>query len=485
MSRIRKMPSAKNAALPMLMGPLALAAVLSGCAVGPDYVRPSAALPESYSASKTTGPQTESVTVDKAWWRLFNDKTLNELVEKALVANHDIATAVAKIEQVAGVARETSSALFPTISAEGSASRTKYTEEGAIPLGSTMPRIRSDKLVQLSTSFELDLWGKLRRADEAARANLLASEYARDTTTLSVASAVVNGYLTLRAADASLAVAQETLKTRQETLQLIEVRLKGGLDSPLIEQQALTALATAEAQVASLRAQRAQAETALALLTAEPNLTIAAGDVRQMPMPPVPPVGLPSQLLTVRPDVRQAEETLISANAQIGVARAAYFPSISLTGSLGNESAALANLWGAGAGIWSLGLATSMPIFDAGRTSARVDQATAVQKQSVIAYQKTLQTAFKEVKDALVGVREGAEADRAWRKGDEAATKSLTLAQARYKAGYIGYLDLLDTQRTANDAHLSAISARQAQLTAAVALFKALGGGWEDPHQAK
>ena len=224
------------------------------------------------------------------------------------------------------------------------------------------------------------------------------------------------------------------------------------------------------------------AESQLALLTGQPNLRIPAGDLRQMPLPPVPPGGLPSALLEARPDIRQAEESLISANARIGVAKAAYFPSVTLTGTYGGESAALADLFKSGANVWSLGLAAAMPLFDAGRTSARVDQATARQKQALAGYQKTVHTAFKEVNDALVGLREYATADDAQDKRAKAAQKSLDIAQIRYAAGYSGFLEVLDAQRTANDALMAFVSTRQARLNASVDLFKALGGGWKDDY---
>ncbi|HZX31432.1 MAG TPA: TolC family protein, partial [Rhodocyclaceae bacterium] len=204
-------------------------------------------------------------------------------------------------------------------------------------------------------------------------------------------------------------------------------------------------------------------------------------DLAHLPLPPLPPAGLPSDLIDGRPDVRQAEAQLIAANAQIGIARAGYFPRFTLTGSLGSESKTLSDLFSAGAGTWALGLNLLMPILDFGRTTARVDQAKALNQQSLVAWQNTLQTAYKEVRDALVNLRENGEAETAQATRVDRARKALDLSQVRYQAGYVGYLEVLDAQRTLYDAQLAAISVRQARLNSAVGLFKALGGGWKAP----
>lgn len=462
----------------------ALAVLLAGCAVGPDYQRPEAALPGEFTVATSQADQ-PAAPVKKDWWTLFQDTTLNELVTQALAYNHDLLAAVARVEEAEGLAREANATFFPQIDLNAGASRSQVSEVTAIPLSSSTPRIRDARSAALKTSFEIDVWGKLRRANEAARAQVLASRYARDTVELSVAGLVTSGYLSLRAADASLALTQNTFEVRAKSLEIVKSRLQAGSASPIELHQAEGSLAAAEVQLVELRRLRALAQNQLALLTGKPDLRVAPGDLRQLPLPPVPPAGLPSALLEGRPDIRQAEESLISANAQIGVAKAALFPSLSLTGSLGSESAALSNLFAAGAGTWSLGLAAAMPIFDAGRNAARIDQASAVQKQSLIAYQKAVQTAFKEVNDALVGLRENAESERAQDKRVQAAQKTLELAQIRYEAGYSGFLDVLDAQRSANETLLASVSTRQSRLNSAVDLFKALGGGWQDRYQAE
>ncbi|WP_305075094.1 efflux transporter outer membrane subunit [Propionivibrio sp.] len=462
----------------------ALAVLLTGCAVGPDYQRPEAVLPGEVAVATSQADQ-PAAAVKKDWWTLFQDATLNELVTQALAYNHDLLSAVARVEEAEGLAREANATFFPQIDLNAGASRSQVSEVTAIPLSSSTPRIRDARSAALKTSFEIDVWGKLRRANEAARAQVLASRYARDTVELSVAGLVTSGYLSLRAADASLALTQNTFEVRAKSLEIVKSRLQAGSASPIELHQAEGSLAAAEVQLVELRRLRALAQNQLALLTGKPDLRVAPGDLRQLPLPPVPPAGLPSALLEGRPDIRQAEESLISANAQIGVAKAALFPSLSLTGSLGSESAALSNLFAGGAGTWSLGLAAAMPIFDAGRNAARIDQASAVQKQSLIAYQKAVQTAFKEVNDALVGLRENAESERSQDKRVQAAQKTLELAQIRYEAGYSGFLDVLDAQRSANETLLASVSTRQSRLNSAVDLFKALGGGWQDRYQAE
>jgi multidrug efflux system outer membrane protein len=461
--------------------PLALAIALSGCAIGPDYLRPSNLLPKVFGEAK---PAAESVVleanpaINPEWWTLFGDSTLNDLVEQALKNNADLRQAVARVEQADGVARETGASFFPEIDGNAATSNSKASTKTAT-YNSAMPTYRHARSAGLSTSFEIDLWGRVRRAHEAARATLLASEYSRDAIRLSVTGLITDNYLALRAYDAQLATTAETVKSREESAKLVNTRVDAGLGSPLDAHQADGALAAAQAQLADLRRVRALTEHQLALLTGNPELKIAAGDVRALPVPPQPPAGLPADLIEGRPDVRQAEQELIAANAGIGLAKAGYFPKLTLTGSYGSESRTLSDLFTAGSGAWSLGLSALMPIFDFGRTSARVDQAKALNQQSLVGWQNTLQTAYKEVRDALVSQREEAEAEEAQNRRVLAAEKALGLARLRYEAGAAGYLEVLDAQRTHNDAQLAAITTRQARLSSSVALFKALGGGWK------
>jgi NodT family efflux transporter outer membrane factor (OMF) lipoprotein len=370
-------------------------------------------------------------------------------------------------------------ALLPSVDLDAGASRIRSSTRTAV-YNTAMPAYRNSYSLGLSTAFELDFWGRLRRNQEAARALALASRHARDTVRLSLAGMVANTYLALRAYDAELTVARETLASREASLGIVTSRVEAGLASPIDQRQAEGALAASRAQVTSLRQLRAVTEHQLALLVGTPELRIAAGDLRHLPLPPTPPAGLPSSLLESRPDLRQAEEELVANNARIGVAKAALYPTISLTGGLGSESQDLSDLFSSGAGVWNLGLGLVLPMFDAGAGEARVDQATARQKQALAAYQKTVQTAFKEVNDALVGLREHAEGEAAQAARVAAEEQVLKLAEIRYQAGYSGYLEVLDAQRTLYDARLGHVATRQSRLAAAVDLFKALGGGWRE-----
>jgi len=458
------------------IAPLALALALAGCAIGPDYLRPAASLPAAFGEA---APVAQSTAVDNRWWTLFEDATLNDLVEQALKNNADLRSAVARVEQANAVAREAGAAFFPEIDAVAGGSNSKLSTKTA-NWNANSPNISRSRSAALTTSYELDVWGRVRRANEAVQANLLASQYSRESIRLSIAGLVSSNYLALRAADAQLAITVESLKSREESLRLARTRVDAGLVSPLDLYEASGALATMQAQQADLVRLRALLEHQLALLTANPELTIAAGDLRQLPLPPVPPAGLPSDLIDARPDVREAEQKLVAANANIGIAKAGYFPKFTLTGSLGSESKTLSDLFGAGANTWSIGLGLFMPILDFGRTTARVDQAKALNEQSLIAWQNSLQTAYKEVRDALVSLRQNGEAEAAQNIRVDNAQKALEVANKRYAAGYSGYLEVLIAQRATNDALLAMIATRQARLGASVDLFKAIGGGWQD-----
>lgn len=459
----------------LCMASLAAVLILAGCTAGPDYVRPTTPLPGKYvEAADTAGA---SAPLNREWWKLFDDASLNDLVDQALQANADLQLAVARVEEADAFLRETGSALFPEIDLVGSGTRSRSSANTVPALPASM-LLHNDFKAALGTSFEIDFWGRLRRSTEAARDLALASHYGRDTVELTLIGLLTQNYLALRALDAQLAVSRDSLVTRDKSLSISKDRFTAGLASQLDVQQAESVRAAIVAQIADLVQQRAVAQHQLALLTGNPGLTLQAGDFSRLPLPPVPPAGLPSALLDARPDVRQAEAQLAAANAKIGVVKAALFPTISLTASLGSESTDLSNLFKSGSNLWSGGLGFLLPIFDAGRQSARVEQVTSQQKQALAGYSKAVQTAFKEVDDALVSLRQAAEKEQAMDTQTKAAARVLSLADARYQAGYSPYLELLDAQRNANDVNLSFIRTRQARLAAAVDLFKALGGGW-------
>ncbi|MES1988810.1 MAG: efflux transporter outer membrane subunit, partial [Pseudomonadota bacterium] len=334
---------------------------------------------------------------------------------------------------------------------------------------------------------EIDFWGKLRRAKESVRAQILSSRYAKDTVALSLSGLVATNYLTLRSLDSQITLTQESIKSREASLDLTKRRLEGGVASALDVYQAEVASANLSAQLAELTRQRALSLHQLAILTGDLSLNIASADIQALPVPPTPPAGLPSSLLEARPDVAQAEQQMISANANIGVAKAALYPTISLTAGLGGESLELGDILKSAARIWTGGLSLYLPIFDSGKLNSKVDQASAKQKQALASYEGAIQTAFKEVNDALVDLRQNTERENALNRSQIAAKKALDVSENRYKSGYSAYLDVLDAQRVYNDSALSYVQSRQARLAATVSLFKALGGGWqaEVQNQAK
>jgi len=464
----------------------AVAFALGGCAVGPDYKRPAVDMPPAYpDATQGEGEaaNTASPAVQADWWTLFGDERLNELVATALRNNTDIHRAVARIEEAEALLAETGSALFPEVDLGASSARSRISTLNAQPIFSGQPIISNSNRLALSTSFELDFWGKLRRATESARAQVFGTHFGRDVTALTLAGATSQAYFALRSLDAQIVVSKQTLATRDDSLAVVKSRVAGGLATALEQNQAEAARADAALQLRDIQRQRALVEHQLAVLTGTLDLKLPAGDVMALPLPALLPVGLPSTLLERRPDVQQAEQALVSANAQIGVARAAQFPTFSLTGSFGGQSKDLGDLLKPGARIWSIGVGATMPIIDAGRYSARTRQAEARQRQSLADYEKTVQTAFKEVADALTNVQLTTDAVADIEAKVTAARNALRLARLRYDSGYGPYLDVLDAQRTANAAELQLVQNRQLQLAYSVDLMKALGGGWS-PEEA-
>jgi outer membrane protein, multidrug efflux system len=457
----------------MKRGTLVLAALLAGCtSVGPDYQRPASPLPAQYAT-----PVGGATALRADWWQLFGDAELTRLVEQALANNSDIAQAVARVELADAQAREAGSANWPSLNAAANASRAQI--GASVPSNTSGRLLRGNDLkLSLATSYELDFWGKLARSNEAARAQLLASAAARDTVRLSVAGTVAQTWFALQALDAQSQATRNTLTTRERSARLIAARLQAGTGSRLDVEQAEGLRADAALQLRELQRQRALAQSLLGLLTGNAALAVPTSPLPLDLALPVPPAGLPSALLERRPDIARAQALLVAANAQIGVARAAMFPSLSLTGALGNESSALSTLLKAPAVFWSLGFGLAAPLFDGGRNAARVDQAGARQREAVAAYQQAVATAFKETSDALNNLSAARESLADVQRRESAATTALRLAKARFDAGYSGYLELLEAERSATAAALEVVRNKQAQMSASVELMKALGGGW-------
>lgn len=453
---------------------LALACLLlAGCAVGPDYERPAIELPAAYPVQDLGAAALRS-----DWWRLYNDPQLDELVAAALERNADIRFAVARIEEADANLRAARASFLPEIDLTGAAVRQGVSTRTAVPVPLGIPATRNNVRLALSTSFELDFWGHLRRSVESVRAQMLSTRYARDVVALTLAGLTTQAYFGLRSLDAQIVVTRETLANREDSLAYVRKRATGGIASDLDIAQAEGARADIATQLKDLERQRSLIEHQLATLTGRLDQKLAGGDLRTLPVPALPPADLPSTLLERRPDVQQAEELLVSANAQIGVAKSAMFPTISLNGLYGGESTALWTLLNNGASIWSIGFGLSLPVFDGGRYSALTDAAIARDHQALASYQKAVETAFREVADALVSVQQTSSAEADYRAGVDAARRALRLSRMRYEAGYSPYLEVLDAQRTANVSELAALRNRQALLSATVDLMKALGGGW-------
>jgi multidrug efflux system outer membrane protein len=457
---------------------VALAFLLSSCTtVGPDYERPAMAVPNEYPTAAPEG--TAALEVSMEWWTLYADATLDELVAAARAGNADMRLAIARVSEAAGLLRETGAAYYPEVTGSASGTRTRVSNVVIPPPQPGIPVARNQYQISASTSFELDFWGKFARASEAARANLAATQLSRDVVDLTLAGSTAQAYFALRSLDAQILVLDTSILARRDSLEIAKARLESGLASELDVYQAQGALSDALVQKRDAERTRALTERLLAVLTGRLDLKLAPGDLFSLPVPPTPPAGLPSTLLERRPDIRSAEESLHAANAQIGVARAALFPSISLTATLGAQSAELGDVLSRSGGIWSVGAGLAGPIFDAGRRQARVEQTQARREQALAGYQRSVEAAFREVSDALVNVSESAATEEELWVRLQAARNALDLSNVRYESGYSPYLEVLDAQRTANDAELAFVRNRQARLAFTVDLMKALGGGWK------
>jgi outer membrane protein, multidrug efflux system len=443
--------------------------------VGPDYKRAEPNLPATYSESDISANAANDVL--KQWWKHYQDPKLNELVELSLKNNTNVQLAMARIEEADASMREVGASLYPQVDVSADAKRSKVTELGAFPTFGSPERNNFN--FGLNTSYEIDFWGKVKRSKEAASANALATRSAKQTVDLSLIGLVTSNYLQLRGLEAQIAVTQANQASRKEALALNQRRLTGGVASALEVSQAEVSVSNLDAQLIELNRLRALSLHQLAVLTGKLDLSLDIGDLRRLPVPPTPPAGLPSALLENRPDIHEAEQNLIAQNAKIGVAKAAMYPSISLTGSLGAESVDLGDILKAGARIWTFGLGLDLPIFDSGRRQSRVEQADARQKQALAQYQTAIQNAFREVNDALITRRLNAEREQAYMRSETSAKQALSVAENRYKSGYSAYLEVLDAQRVYNDASLAVVQAKQATFLATVELFKVLGGNWK------
>ena len=451
-----------------------LSNLISCALVGPDYKRPEVNLPNTYHQEVNK----ENIATDlNHWWKLYQDPYLDDLMDKALNKNVDINAAIARLEEADAYLKQVGAALIPSIDLTSQGNRTKATENGIVPSSFVKP-FRKNFNIQLGTSFELDFWGRLRRAKESARAEYIASQYSKDTVVLSLQSTLASNYLLLRSIDSQILALKDNVGYRKENLELTKKRLESGLISALDLHQAEATFNNISAQLSDLMRQREIVSNQLILLSGDMNLNIPENKLDVLVTPPIPPANMPSSLLESRPDIKEAEQIMIASNANIGVAKAALFPNIILTANFGRESAELKNIDKTGSNIWGVGLGLTLPIFDSGRAQAKVSQATAKQKEALSYYESSIQNAFKEVNNAIVSLKEYTEQENDLKLTQDAAKKAMDIASNRYKAGYSSYLEYLDAQRVYNDASIAYIQKRQLRLMASVELFKSLGGGW-------
>ncbi len=452
-----------------------LCATVTACASLKPFGEPDTALPPEYPVSPTA--DTPALT-DQRWWTLIDDPDLLRLVEAALRNNRDLRRAIARIDEADALMRLNGAALLPQINVESGATRNRVSEVGAVPLPPNAPVYRADQRLALSTSYEVDVWGRLRTSREAARAGLLASREAADAVAMTLTATVAQTVVSLRATELSLTLSQKTLANREESLRLVRVRRAEGLGSELEERQAEAAAAALRAQVAQLGRTRGVLHNQLRLLCVEPGADLAHRAAPGLPEVPVPPPGLPSALLESRPDVRAAMAQMQAARLQTEAVRAARFPLISLTGSLGQQSGELADLLTAPGRIWTLAAGLTAPLFDAGRAESRTDQVRAQAVQAQAAYEGAVLTAFREASDALVSLEQNRQVEAAAAAERDASVAAARVSRLRYEGGYAGWLEVLDAERTANAAEQAWVTARQNRITATIDLLKALGTGW-------
>jgi multidrug efflux system outer membrane protein len=454
---------------------LLLALAAAGCTVGPNYKRPPVNAPDVFRGQAPAQPPDSTASLgDERWSEVFQDETLQTLIRTALEQNYDVKMAAARILEAQAQLGITRADRFPTVTA------------GLTVLGEKSPPVGVPSAtfggieIQGTVAWELDFWGRFRRATEAARAQLLATEWGRRAVVTTLVSQVSGAYFGLRALDLELDISRRTLESRRESLRLTEVREAGGATSLVDVRQAEQLVYGATSEIATLERQIQQQENFLSVLLGDNPGPIARGrELTDQPHAPEVPAGLPSALIARRPDVQLAEQQLVAANAQIGVAKSAYFPDINLTASGGFASSALTALFTGSSLIWTATAIATEPVFNAGRTRNQVALAEARREEATIAYQRTIRQAFREVSDALIGYRKIREFREQQALLFGAAQDARRLAEIRYQGGATSYLELLDADTRLFDAELGLAQAGLSDLSALVELYRALGGGWQ------
>lgn len=452
-----------------------LTIALGGCLVGPDYRKPQVEVMNKYRFDNETSRD----IAGNMWWEQFRDPVMNDLIRVALDENKDIRVAAARIEEFQGRFGATRSALFPQLSGDGSAERLRSPPVTlGIPSASGLDSVRNVYQIAINANWELDIWGRVRRLTEAARAQLFASEAGRRATILTLVSSVASSYINLLILDRQLEIALATTASRAETVKVFELRYEGGIISQLELAQMQSQFETAAAAIPPLEASIGQQENAISVLLGRNPGPIRRGRaLAQLQLPSVA-AGLPAELLGRRPDISEAEQNIVAANAQIGAARALYFPKISLTGMLGVASTQLSNMFIGPAHLAAFGVLTSVPIFTAGGIAGQVKQAEARREQALFNYQRVILIALREVEDALVALQKAREQLNAVNRRVAASRTYLEMAQMRYEEGYISFIEVLDAQRTLFEAETTQAEVQGRVFNSLVNLYKALGGGW-------
>jgi len=440
-----------------------LVLVLTACTVGPDYKRPEVAVPQQWTIDYPAAVELSNM----AWWRQFDDPALDQLVERAVRQNLDLQAAAARVDQYLGELETTRSQFFPQIGAGANLSAQRA---GGISSETAQ--------VGLNATWELDLWGRIRRANEASRARLLASEQGRRTVLMTLVANVAANYIALRGLDRQLSIARQTENAFSESYEIFKLRYEYGAISQLELSQARSLYESARKAGPRYESLIRQQENLLSVLIGQLPGEIPRGrEIDDLPAPQIP-AGLPSTLLERRPDILQAEQNLVAANAQIGVARAAYFPTISLTGLLGSVSGDLGGLLSGGSENSSLAAGIAGPLLNFGAVSGQVAQSEALQQQAMLQYRQTILEAFREVEDALVRTTKGREEAIVQNNQVEALASTAELARLQFDQGRVDYLQVLDAERSLFSAELEMVQKEIDLLGSLISVYKAMGGGW-------
>ena len=456
--------------------------LVAGCAVGPDYQRPDYPVPETFRGSVASAAETSGPALgDRGWSTVYRDPALQRLIQEALSGNYDLRVAVERIEEARARRDSAASFLYPELSATYRGEVDRLSRIGLSPFPPGTDRDLSANFLVADLLWEADFWGRIRRGIEAAEAEVLASEEERKFVRLALVADLARAYYELLEFDEELRISRETLTTREESLKLVQARLDHGVSSQLEADQAASLVHTAASRIPRIEQARERKENEISILLGRDPGPVERGEpLERQALAAQVPAGVPSSLLERRPDIRSAEQQLVAANARIGVARAAYFPRVTLTAFYGGEAEDFSRIAENDAQIWQVAPQVTVPIFTAGRLDADVRAAESRQRQALLRYRKAVQQGFREVGDALSSVRRTAEYRAEQERLRETLADQAELSRQRYFGGVTSYLEVLDTDRQLFDAELGLVQARRDELLAVVGLYRALGGGWQE-----